>query len=36
MDWSRFVEPGKSCPNWLKIALRNELGHLVQKYRIAI
>ena len=29
-----FIDPGKSCPHWLKITLWNELGRLVQKYRI--
>ena len=31
-----FIEPAKSCPDWLKIKLWKELGLLVQKYRIAI
>ena len=26
----------QSCPHWLKIAVRKELGRLVEKYRIAI
>ena len=26
----------QSCPHWLKITVRKELGRLVQKYRIAI
>ena len=31
-----FIKPGGSCPRWLKITLNKELGHLVQKYRVAI
>ena len=31
-----FIEPGESCPHWLKITSWNELGRLVHKYRIAI
>ena len=31
-----FIEPAESCPHLLKITLRKELGHLVQKYRVAI
>ena len=31
-----FIEPGKSCPHWLKITLWKEFSCLVQKYRIAI
>ena len=31
-----FIEPAESCLHWLKITLLNELGGLVQKYRIAI
>ena len=31
-----FIEPSKICPHWLKTILWKELGHLVQKYRIAI
>ena len=36
MDLQRksFIEPAKSCPHWLQIKLWNELGRLVQKYRI--
>ena len=30
-----FIEPAESCPHLLKITLW-KLGHLVQKYRIAI
>ena len=30
-----FIEPAESCPHWLKTTLW-KLGHLVQKYRIAI
>ena len=29
------IEPGESCPHWLKITLWKELGRLVQKSRIA-
>ena len=38
MDFQKksFIEPVESCPHQLKITLRNQLGRLVQKYRIAI
>ena len=31
-----FIEPAESCLHWLKIILWKELGHLVQKYEVAI
>ena len=31
-----FIKPAKSCPHLLKITLWKKLGHLVQKYMIAI
>ena len=31
-----FIKPDESCPHWLKITLWMELGHLVQKYSVAI
>ena len=31
-----FIEPVESCPHWLKITLLKDLGHIAQKYRIAI
>ena len=33
---SSFIKHAGNCPYWLKIALRKELGHLAQKYGIAI
>ena len=31
-----ILKPAKSYPHWLKATLWKELGHLAQKYRIAI
>ena len=35
MAKNSFIKPGESCPHWLKITLWKELGHLVQKCRVA-
>ena len=38
MDFQKkfIMKPVESCPDWLKLTLWEELGHAVDKYRIAI